>query len=295
MAGDPPSALAAAFVHCEAAVREADKDRWLASLFAPAGVRPDLLALYAFNLEVASVRERVSDPLPGEVRLQWWRDALTGEARGDVTAHPVAAAILDVIGRRNLAIKPLVDLVDARVFDLYDDLMPTVNDLEGYCGETSSALMQVAALILAEGDDPGTADLAGHAGLAYAVTGLLRAFALHASRGQVCVPADMLAAHGVTREEIVAGRAGAGLSQALEAMRALARGHMARAEAFVAAADARTTAAFLPLAAAQLYLDRMDRLATNPFATAVEVSQWRRQWALWRMARRFGRASSVKG
>ena len=32
-----------------------------------------------------------------------------------------------------------VDLIDARIFDLYDDPMPSLNDLEGYCGETSSA------------------------------------------------------------------------------------------------------------------------------------------------------------
>ncbi|MCA0319089.1 MAG: squalene/phytoene synthase family protein [Proteobacteria bacterium] len=287
-------ALAAAFAHCESAVREADKDRWLAALFAPEAMRPDLNALHAFNIEIASVRERVSEPLPGEVRLQWWRDVLTGEGRGDVTGHPVAAAILDVIGRRNLAIKPLVDLIDARVFDLYDDPMPTVNDLEGYCGETSSALMQIAALILAGGDDPGTADLAGHAGAAYAMTGLLRAFPLHAARGQVFIPADILADSGVSRDDIVAGREGPGLSRALDAMRGLAEDHLAKAEVLAAAADPRTVAAFLPMAAARLYLGRMDRLAAAPFRTSIEVAQWRRQWALWRMARRFGRAGAIR-
>lgn len=289
-----PDVLAAAFAHCEAAVREADKDRWLASLFAPEGARADLNALHAFNLEIASVRERVSEPLPGEVRLQWWRDTLTGEGRGDVTGHPVAAAILDVIGRHNLAIKPFADLIDARVFDLYDDLMPTVNDLEGYCGETSSALMQIGALILARGDDPGTADLAGHAGAAYAMIGLLRAFALHASRGQVFIPAEILAANGVSRDEIVGGQAGPGLSRALEAMRALAADHLAKAEAMTGSPDPAVAPAFLPIAAARLYLARMDRLIAAPLEAAIEVSQWRRQWALWRMARRFGRAAAPR-
>jgi phytoene synthase len=289
MAPDRPEGPAAAFAHCEAQVRASDKDRWLAALFAPADARADMMALYAFNLEVASVRERVSDPLPGEVRLQWWRDALTGEGRGDVTAHPVAAAILDVIGRRNFAIKPFVDLIDARVFDLYDDPMPTVNDLEGYCGETSSALMQVAALILAEGDDPGTADLAGHAGIAYAATGLLRVFALHAARGQVFVPEEILTANGVSRDDLVSGRNVSGLAGALTAMRDLANRHLGKAEALVGRTDARTAAAFLPVAVARLYLDRMDRLIADPFRVGVEIAQWRRQWAIWRMARRFGR------
>lgn len=283
--------LEEAFAHCAEAARAADKDRWLAALFAPEAARRDLMALYAFNLEVASVRERVSEPLPGEVRLQWWRDALTGEARGDATAHPVAAALLDVIRRRNLPVAPFANLIDARIFDLYDDLMPTVGDLEGYCGETSSALMQLAALVLNEGTDPGTADLAGHAGIAYAVTGLLRAFPLHAARGQVFIPADLLASHGVTREDITAGRPSPSLAAALAALRDLARRHLEAARAETAKAKPHLAAAFVAMEAAALYLNRMDAFIQAPFSTTITVAQWRRQWALWRAAHRFGSAA----
>ena len=69
----------------------------------------------------------------GEIRLQWWRDALQGEARGDVRANPVAAALDDAIVRFRLPRQALVDLIDARVFDLYDDPMPTLNDSRGLC------------------------------------------------------------------------------------------------------------------------------------------------------------------
>jgi len=58
------------FVHCEQLVRAGDKDRFLATLFAPAKYRRALFALYAFNLEVARVRELAREPLPGELRLQ---------------------------------------------------------------------------------------------------------------------------------------------------------------------------------------------------------------------------------
>src|SRR4029453_13461860 len=80
------------FAHCEALVREADPDRYWASLFSPAEKRPHLCALYAFNFEIARVRESVREALVGEIRLQWWRDALQGEARGDVRANPTGAA-----------------------------------------------------------------------------------------------------------------------------------------------------------------------------------------------------------
>ena len=86
-----------AYAHCEAVVRAADKDRFIAALFAPAGLRRHLHALYAFNSEIARVRDAAREVLPGEIRLQWWRDALAGEARGEADANPIAAALLDTV------------------------------------------------------------------------------------------------------------------------------------------------------------------------------------------------------
>ena len=77
-----------AFAHCETLVRAADKDRFLATLFAPAEHRRGLFALYAFNIEVSRVREVVREPLSGEIRLQWWSEVLGGEGRGEVAANP---------------------------------------------------------------------------------------------------------------------------------------------------------------------------------------------------------------
>jgi phytoene synthase len=71
------------FRHCEALVRAADKDRFLSALFAPAHQRGPLFALYAFNAEIASVRDRAREPMPGEIRLQWWRDVINGERAGE--------------------------------------------------------------------------------------------------------------------------------------------------------------------------------------------------------------------
>ncbi|ALK09346.1 phytoene/squalene synthase family protein [Blastochloris viridis] len=283
-----------AFAYCETLVREADKDRYLATLFAPAPARPHLYALYAFNAEVARVREVVSDPLPGEVRLQWWRDALAGSAHGDVAAHPVAAALIETISRCRLPVGPFFDLIEARVFDLYDDPMPTLADLEGYTGETSAALLQLAALILAAGRDPDTAEIAGHGGVAYAITGLLRAFPLHASRGQLFVPVDVLDRHGVDRAEVLRGRYTPSLKAALAEMRHHAHDHLTKVSAAVERIPAEVTAAFLPVALVRGYLVRMERGDYDPFTTPVQVPQWQRQLTLWwaaRQARRIARPS----
>ena len=278
------SALGAHYLHCDEAIRAGDRDRWLANLLAPADKRLHLSALYAFNLEIARVRELVSDPLPGELRFQWWRDALEGEARGDVQAHPVAAPLIDTIRRFSLPRQPFIDLIDARTFDLYDDPMPTLADLEGYCGETSSALIRLATLILAAGADPGGADAAGHAGVALALTGLMRALPWHASRGQVFVPGDLLARHSIGRDDLLAGQPSGPVAAVLAELRATTRRHLGAARALMAHVAGPARRAFLPVALCPAYLGLMERRSYDPFTTLIELPQWRKQWILWRAA-----------
>lgn len=284
-----PSSLDAAYAHCAEQVRAQDRDRFLAALFAPQERRRHLLALYAYNLDVARVREVVREPLPGEVRLAWWREVIEGEGRGDVAGHPVAAALLDTVERFRLPRKSLIALADARIFDLYDDPMPTLGDLEGYAGETSSALLQLSALVLLP--DVGRAgDLSGHGGVAIAMTGLMRTFPLHAARGQCYLPLDLLARHGIGREEAVSGTPTLGLLAALAEMRDHAAWHLSAAreaakEVYAASAFAPP---FLPLALVAGDLKALARVR-DPFRDVAGLSPFRRQFALWRAARHAAR------
>jgi phytoene synthase len=233
-----------AFAHCEALVRTADKDRFLATLFAPAERRGALHALYAFNIEIARVREIVREPLAGEIRLQWWSDALAGTGAGDVKSNPVADALLATIERHRLPNELLTALIEARRFDLYSDPMQRLGDLEAYGRATASALIELAARILADPDTPGTGtpgtgtpatgQLALAAGLGYAISSLLVSFPLHAGRGQLYLPVEVLERHGVGRDDIAAGHASPGLRAAFAELCLRAREHLARAAGLVA-------------------------------------------------------------
>jgi 15-cis-phytoene synthase len=267
-----------AFTYCAELVRAADRDRFLAALFAPMEHRPALQALYAFNIEVARVREAAREPMPGEIRLQWWSDVLSGERAGEAQANPVAAALLATIERHRLPAGRLTALIEARRFDLYDEPMPTLADLEAYASDTSSALFSLAARIL--GADAEAA--AGPAGIAYAMTGLVRAFPLHAARHQIYVPVELLDRHHVRIEDILAGRASANLNAALAALRDLARERLRAARGPMMTLPPAILPAFLPAALVRPSLDRLDRC--DAFAP-VELSLWRRQWLIWRRAR----------
>src|SRR6516225_3664724 len=187
---------------CAELVREADRDCFIATLFAPAHNRDALYALYAFNVETAHVRDRAREAAPGEIRLQWWRDVLQGERHGEARASPVAASLLNTIERHRLPVNAMLAFLEARRFDLYDEPMQTIAELEDYALKTTSALIAMAARIL--GVDAAMA--AGSAGIACALTQVSAALPGHAARRQLYLPIELLDRHGADAADVFARR-----------------------------------------------------------------------------------------
>ncbi len=267
-----------AFAYCAELVRNADRDRFLATLFAPAEHRDALHALYAFNLEIGRVRQAAREPMPGEIRLQWWREVVSGERSGEAGANPVAAALLDAIARYRLPASTLTDVIEAHRFDLYDEPMGTVADLENYARRTSAAIIDLAAQILGV-QAPAVAEPAG---VALAIAGLLHALPLHASRCQLYVPVELLQRHGVTAEAVFAHQSSDGLNAALAEVQDLAWQHLAAARHALPTLPPQALSAVLPVALVRPLLNRLQR--SDAFAPG-EVPSWRRQWLIWRAAR----------
>ncbi|WP_309085409.1 phytoene/squalene synthase family protein [Chelativorans sp.] len=268
-------------------VRQADPDRYLSALYAPAEKRGAIFALYAFNAEIAAVRDRVSQPLTGEMRLQWWRDTLANAHNPAAMGEsPLAAALLDTIRAYRLPVETLQDMLEARIFDLYDDPMPSRTDLEGYCGETASALIQLSALVLDAEAAARTAALAGHAGCAQAITGLLRLLPIHRRRGQCYIPLDLLQAVGTSPDALLSGADAAGATRAIAAMAALAREHLNAFRQGAGKIPAPLRAAYLPLALTEAYLDRIQSGAIDPLEESAALAGPRRHWLLLKHALR---------
>jgi len=188
-------------------------------------------------------------------------------------------ALLAAIKRHQLTPGKLVDLIEARRFDLYDEPMAGLAELEAYARKTSSVLFAMAAQILA-GTEAGSAT--EPAGMAYAIAGLLRAFPGHLARHQLYVPIELLSRHQVPLNDLFAGRPSAGLAAALAELRNLGRRHLAAAHQQLTALPEQALPAMLPVALVRPSLDRLER--SDPFAPA-EISLWRRQWLIWRAAR----------
>lgn len=267
---------------CANLVRNEDFERYAATLFVPADKRRALLALYAFNVEIGRVRDHISQPLPGEMRLQWWRDLLAGSEHGGAEGNPVASELLRAFSDQGLSCQSLADLIDAHVFDIYDDPMPTLEALETYCHATSSALLSLGTRILATESDEAW-HVARHAGVAQGIVDIIRALPLHASRRQLYLPLSWLHEHDVRVEDVFAGVATPGLHAMIERLRAEAASQLDIAIDLLASLPEVALAAFLPIVPTRRAIDRIKPEA-DPFKRT-EASRLGTLWSLWRAAR----------
>jgi phytoene synthase len=268
---------------CADLVRSHDFARYASTLFVAPGQRRGLLALYAFNIEISRVYAQVSQPLPGEMRLQWWTDMLAGAGHGGVEGNPVAAELMLAIRSSNLPVERLSRLVDEHQFDLYNDPMPTMAALESYINDTSAALFSLGAGI-AGWESEEIDHLARHAGLAQGIVQVITALPLNSSRRQLFVPLQVLERHGIGMEEVFAGKETPQLRAGLNQLIDEARGHLKTALALLQNAPPEVRPVFLPLALVEPDLARMSRADSDPFAPRA-ASRLRMLWTLWRASR----------
>jgi len=260
---------------CADEVKRHDFPAYAATLFTDPPTRRALLALYAFAGEVATVRDHVSQPMPGEIRLQWWADALTGQGHGGVEGHPVAAELKRAIAAFDLPVGELTRIIEAWRIDLYDEPIPDLAALEAFVGDTSSALIALAARICSPHVEP-PADLSRHAGLALGLAQVLTQLPRHAAQGRLYLPRDLLALNSVAAEEVFAGRTTPGLQAVVAYLAHEAEQHLAA----VTAPPAALRPALLPLALARKTLARLRRVEFDPFRLA-PPSRLSVLWTYW--------------
>jgi phytoene synthase len=263
-----------------ALVRRHDRDRYQTALFAPAGRREALLALYAFNYEIARVRETVTQPMLGQIRLQWWREVLEAAyARAPPRNHPVAISLTAAIREFGLTRELFDRLVDTRERDLVDEPPPSLAVLEDYAEGSSAPLIRLAFAVLGARDAAAEAT-AQEVGIGYALAGLLRAMPFHARTGRSYLPADLAERADLDPVDYAAGRG-------TLAMRTVARGiadaaarHLRAAREGRAALSRSAITALLPAVVADRFLIRLQRAEYDPFAPALAAPDPLQIWRL---------------
>ena len=263
-----------------ALVRRHDHDRFQTALFAPAARREALFALYAFNYEVARVRETVSEPVLGQIRLQWWRESIAAAYEdGPLRRHIVVEPLTAAIRAQGLTRAHFDRLIDAREGDLEEASFGSLGALEQYAEASSARLVYLALETLGVRD--AAAEQAGfHIGIAYALAGLLRAMPFQARAGRLIIPADIATQTELDVADYRALRSTPALRKATAAIAAAAAQHLASARAHRRSIARRALPALLPAIIAERSLVRLKRAGYDPFDPTLAAPDTMQSWRL---------------
>lgn len=247
-----------------AEVRRFDPDRFVTALFAPADRREDLFALYAFNAEVARVRELVREPMIGLMRVQWWRDVVEriDAGGGAPSGHPVAEALARAIDRHRPPRALFDQLLDARDLDMEPRPTPDHGALAAYAEDTGGTVCRLALWMLG-GRTQLEQAAASAVGRAWALTGLLRAVPFHAAQDRVYLPCATLSDDA--RHALLGGRAEPEVRDLVADVGQQAARALAEARAAGVKPGRERVAALLPAVLADGYLQRIARAEHDPF------------------------------
>lgn len=271
--------------YCGALLRRHDPDRYLTALFAPSAERESLFALYAFNLEIARTLEAAREPMMGRIRLQWWRDALAEAAAGKPYRHEILEPLAVAMRERSLSPRWFERLIETREQDIEGVAPADMQALLVYAEGSSAALTWLALETLGgtAGRAPAAIEAGGKLGVAWALTGLLRAVPHHARQRQLHLPADLLARHAVLAEDLLELRKPAGLPAVMRAVAEEAARQLEAAREAARGLPRALLPALLPGTLAELYLKRLARAGYDPYASAVQDAPPGRIWRLtWR-------------
>ncbi|MBB5074287.1 phytoene synthase [Bartonella callosciuri] len=271
--------------YCLDILRATDRDRYISVLFAPKKKRRALAALYAFNVEVARIRETVHDPLIGEIRLRWWYDSIANGEMQNSKNNPILSDLFTAMTLFNLPRTAFLHYCNAQILDLYHNPIETLHELKAYCGETASTILQLSCQIL----DPDAAkdfkDVYEYGGIAQGLSGVLRLLSFMQSRYQYYLPADILKSVGINREELQSNWVSDKQKcYIVEAMVALSRDYYTKFYEHSTFLPKTLKPALLPLAIIPASLQKAIQLGAAVFQESATLSLLHRYWLITRTA-----------
>ena len=272
--------------HAIEQLRRHDYERYLPTLFAEKTKKRGLQALLAFNLELAMTADMVSEPLLGRIRLQWWRDCLAEMKRGEAKRHATVLLLAEAVDARNVDLRKLESLIDAREQDLDNIPPPDLVAFERYADATAGGLMELMLDVLGEDRTEVT-----HAGRliarAWAILGHVRAVPFNAGRGRCRLPSDLLAESGISAQTLGEERMRQQLKSACRDLAKRAELHLAEAAKLVPTRDRKSFPALGISVLARAHLRRMAKWGFDPYRPEIQSPLSLPSWRL-ALARHLG-------
>jgi phytoene synthase len=259
------------FSSCENSVKKHDYERYLCCLLTNKSVRHKLFAIYAFNNEIAKIKDITSEPMAGYIRLQWWRDAIEEiYNRSPVKhRHEVVEALYEVVSQSDIPKEWFYNLIDAREADIEFKTPENIDDLKKYAIGTSSNLFYL--LMVANNINFAKAKEAAYfGGISYALIGLMRSMKYNAYHGRVMFPSDLMQKEGISSEDLSKGISIDKTKAITIALCTEAEVNLQNMRALIGGVSKEAKSILLPVCIVDVFLKRIRKNDYNLFKSDIE-------------------------
>ncbi|KAG1785965.1 isoprenoid synthase domain-containing protein [Suillus plorans] len=272
--------------YCKDLVRKHDYEGYLTSQLYPKRFQGGYLALRAFYIELATVREAVSQTTLGQARLMFWRDAMKDIYNDKPPRHPIALAMYEATRDNHLSLYHFNRIIEAREQELHNQTHLTLESMTSHAESTSSTFLYLLLEMLKLPSST-LAHAASHLGVAQSLTTLIRALPFHASKGVMVIPAEITAKHNVNQQEIFSkGKSSHGLEDAVFELATVANDHLLTARDMFKESGGRVPPDAMPVFSAAIpvvsILSTLESVNFNVFNPSLQIRDWRLAWQVWR-------------
>ncbi|KAF9960275.1 hypothetical protein BGZ70_008646 [Mortierella alpina] len=290
--------------YCEKLVRKADYEGFLCTQFFPKHQQPTQMALRAFNIELASIRESVSNTDIGRMRMQFWRDSLEKVFAGIPPQQPVALALAHAIQEQELhrlqqrssedttmSLIWFKRIITEREQNLSDPQFMTLAQMESYCENTFGSLLYLQ--LESVGVKSLEADhAASHLAKAMGIATMLRAFPFHMHLNRMVIPAEITSKHNLSQEALFRNPTiTAALQDATLEVATAAHEHLVTAQSYMANLPRAALPVLMAGIPTESYLKRLEKEDFNPLSPKIQQREWflpAKLWYRWRQGKLFG-------
>ncbi|XP_040901331.1 NADH dehydrogenase (ubiquinone) complex I, assembly factor 6 isoform X1 [Toxotes jaculatrix] len=255
--------------YCLELVRSRDYDGFVCSLLLPEEARRSSLALRAFNVELAQVKDSVSQKTIGLMRMQFWKTAIEEIYRDEPPNQPVTTELWRAVRKHYLTKRWLLKIITEREKDMDDRAYRNLQELETYSENTQSSLIYL--LLECLGLKNVHADhAASHIGKAHGIVTCLRATPYHSSRRKVYLPMDICMLHGASQEDFIRRSREQNIRDVVYDIASQAHVHLQHARSFSHSVPAAAAPAFLHTVVLEDYLQRVRRADFDVFHPSLQ-------------------------
>ncbi|KAI6151369.1 isoprenoid synthase domain-containing protein [Pisolithus thermaeus] len=271
--------------YCKDLVRRYDYESFLTSQLYPQQYRLGYYALRAFYIELATIKEAVSQTTLGQGRLVFWRNAIKDIFKNVPPRHPVAIALHQTTQNSHLAQYHFQRMIEAREEELFSPAHLTVESMTAHAESTSSTFFYLVLSMLCQ-ESAMLSHAASHLGVAQSFSTFLRAFPFHASRGVMVIPAEITAKHGVNQQEVFSKRATSKeLEDAVFELATIANDNMITAREMFKETGGKVPQTVMPLFSAAIpvtsILTRLESVNFDVFHPSLQVRDWKLPWSVY--------------